>query len=169
MHNILRKDRYTETAYLDEKKQLFIKDNGSYTLDSEDAKPLMATKWQPNGNQWLPQSSEDKSSEDKSNEDEEREGDLKTPFELFVKKYKINCDNYSAVISEIDFDLLDKAFSESKWLQTNMTCLSVICKQYNKIVGGAFKDFNKTKVDEAWDMMKKLYEEAKAQEEGGIE
>lgn len=69
----------------------------------------------------------------------------KTPFEIFIEKYSITCDNYSGVISEIDFDLLDKAFSESKWLQANMTCLSNICKQYNKIVGGAFRDFVKPK------------------------
>lgn len=75
----------------------------------------------------------------------EEECNTPTPFEAFVEKYSISCDNYNAVISEIDFDLLDKAFSESKWLQANMTCLSVICKQYNKIVGGAFKDFTKPK------------------------
>ena len=31
MHNLLRGDRYTETNYLEEKRQLAIKDNGSYT------------------------------------------------------------------------------------------------------------------------------------------
>ena len=40
IHNQIRKDRYTETQYLDEKKTLRIKDNKAYT-DS----------WQPNGNQ----------------------------------------------------------------------------------------------------------------------
>jgi hypothetical protein len=139
MHNVLRKDRYNETAYLDEKKQLYLKDNGSYTLDKEDGKPLMATKWQPNGNHWLPQSREDKSSEEESSIDE---CNMPTPFERFVEKYSINCDNYSAVIGEMDFNLLDKAFSESKWLQENFIHLSKICRKYNEIVGGYYKDFS---------------------------
>ncbi|MDD4279935.1 MAG: replisome organizer, partial [Candidatus Sumerlaeales bacterium] len=32
MHNYIRADRYNETAYIDEKSQLKIKENGSYTL-----------------------------------------------------------------------------------------------------------------------------------------
>ncbi len=65
MHNVLRKDRYTETAYLDEKRQLYLKDNGAYTLDKEDGQPILATKWQPNDNQRLPQISIDKISKEK--------------------------------------------------------------------------------------------------------
>lgn len=56
MANALRKDRYTPTAFQEELAKLSIKDNGSYT---------MATKWQPNGNQWLPQDSIGKDSIDK--------------------------------------------------------------------------------------------------------
>jgi hypothetical protein len=53
MHNLLRKDRYTETQYLDEKDTLLLQKDGSYT-----EKPLelsMATTWQPNGNQMATQ------------------------------------------------------------------------------------------------------------------
>jgi hypothetical protein len=49
MHNLLRKDRYTETQYIDEKETLMLQKDGSYT-----EKPLelpVATTWQPNGNQ----------------------------------------------------------------------------------------------------------------------
>ena len=46
MHNLLRKDRYTETQYVEEKSKLVLKDNGAYT----EADNQMATKWQPNGN-----------------------------------------------------------------------------------------------------------------------
>ena len=43
MHNLLRKDRYTETQYQDEKNMLVLKENGAYTeLGNQ-----MATKWQP--------------------------------------------------------------------------------------------------------------------------
>lgn len=68
MHNLLRKDRYKETEYKDEKKKLFLKDNNTYTLDSEQGKSLIesdekslknevATVWQPNGNRLAPQDS----------------------------------------------------------------------------------------------------------------
>jgi len=40
IHNTIRKDRYTETAYLKEKKMLQISENKAYT-----------EHWQPNGNQ----------------------------------------------------------------------------------------------------------------------
>ena len=109
----------------------------------------MATKWQPNGNQRLPQVREDKSSEGKDSIDESKEP---TPFEHFVEKWHINCDNYSAVFGEIDFDLLDKAFSESKWLQENFISLSKICRKYREIVGGAFKDFTKPKEEKSNDI-----------------
>jgi hypothetical protein len=46
MHNLLRKDRYTETQYVEEKSMLFLKENGVYTEDGNQ----VATKWQPNGN-----------------------------------------------------------------------------------------------------------------------
>ena len=55
MHNLLRKDRYNETEYLEEKSMLNIKENGAYTLDRNQGKPLVSTKCQPNGNQMAPQ------------------------------------------------------------------------------------------------------------------
>ena len=55
MHNLIRKDRYRETVYLEEKSMLYVKDNGSYTVDKNQGAPALATKWQPNGNQRLPQ------------------------------------------------------------------------------------------------------------------
>lgn len=68
-----------------------------------------------------------------------------TPFDNFISKYSINVDNYSGKITEMDFDLLDKAFSESNWLCENYISLSRICKDYEKIVGGYYKDFTKPK------------------------
>jgi hypothetical protein len=63
MHNLLRKDRYKETEYTEEKSMLYLKENGAYTLDETQGIPLidgMATKWQPNGNQMAPQESKGK-------------------------------------------------------------------------------------------------------------
>ena len=46
MHNYIRADRYNETAYIDEKSQLTIKENGSYTLNCNH----LATTCLPDGN-----------------------------------------------------------------------------------------------------------------------
>lgn len=47
MHNLLRKDRYHETQYTEERQLLEVKQNGAYTeVDNH-----MATSWQPHGNQ----------------------------------------------------------------------------------------------------------------------
>lgn len=47
IHNLIRKDRYKETRYLDEKKLIKVKENGSYTE--------LATNGLPDGNQMAPQ------------------------------------------------------------------------------------------------------------------
>lgn len=49
MHNLLRKDRYTETQYIEEKDTLMLQKDGSYTEKPPELP--MATTWQPNGNQ----------------------------------------------------------------------------------------------------------------------
>lgn len=62
MHNLIRKDRYTETDYVEEKNMLKVKKSSAYTLrELSEEKPLelgfeehgnqMATKCQPNDNQ----------------------------------------------------------------------------------------------------------------------
>jgi len=55
IHNMIRTDRYKETRFEQEKKSLFLKENKAYTDNSDNGVPLMATKWQPNGNQMAPQ------------------------------------------------------------------------------------------------------------------
>lgn len=40
INNQIRKDRYTETKYVKEKKSLFIRKNGSYTTNPENAMPV---------------------------------------------------------------------------------------------------------------------------------
>ena len=55
MHNLLRKDRYNPTQYVEEMATLALNDNGSYT-----EKPYvdaLATTWQPNDNQVATQDS----------------------------------------------------------------------------------------------------------------
>ncbi len=75
MHNLLRKDRYIETEYQEEKSQLYLKENGAYTFDKKQGNALkkkssgnqMATKWQPTDNQLAPQDSIGKDSIVKDN------------------------------------------------------------------------------------------------------
>ena len=121
---------------------------------SEKAKKSANARWNnTNAMRTHTESNAIKEKERKENKikDKEKESKEPTPFEHFVEKWHINCDNYNGNFAEMDFDLLDKAFSESKWLQANMTCLSNICKQYSKIVGGGFKDFVKPKEPEITD------------------
>jgi hypothetical protein len=43
MHNQIRKDRFIPTVYTEERKLIFIKENGSYTDSPENGKPLLET------------------------------------------------------------------------------------------------------------------------------
>ena len=63
MHNLLRKDRYTETQYIEEKETLMLQKDGSYTEKPPELP--VATTWQPNGNQMATQYSIGKVSEGK--------------------------------------------------------------------------------------------------------
>lgn len=51
INNQIRKDRYTETVYTKEKTQLFIRDNGSYSFNSEGALPVPRGHFLASGNQ----------------------------------------------------------------------------------------------------------------------
>lgn len=75
MHNQLRKDRYHPTDYYEEKCRLYLKSDGAYTLDETQGQKLVATTWQPNGNQMAPEyrigkdSEEERKKENKENKD----------------------------------------------------------------------------------------------------
>lgn len=45
INNFIRKDRYKQTTYLDERKLLFVKDNNSYTLDKSQGVPFEKAIW----------------------------------------------------------------------------------------------------------------------------
>lgn len=87
MANALRKDRYTPTTFQEEFKRLKIKDNGAYTMDSND--------WLPNGCQVvaerLPQDRLGKDSIDKDNicspEVEQESDKWEEEFEIIYAKY----------------------------------------------------------------------------------
>lgn len=133
IHNYIQKDRYQETVYLKEKATLELTKNKAYTECIQNVSKV------------YPQVSIDKDSIVKLSKEKECKEKDTTPFDTFISKYSINVDNYSAMITEMDFNLLDKAFSESNWLCDNYVSLSRICKDYKKIIGGYYKDFVKPK------------------------
>lgn len=49
INNNIRKDRYSETKYIKEKSQLFIRQNGAYTFNSDDALPVPKGHFLPSG------------------------------------------------------------------------------------------------------------------------
>ena len=91
----------------------------------------------------MPQSSVDKIREEKNTKEKSVEKKGTTTLNDFLSEYNISMDNYSERINEMDFDALKKAYSESKWLQTNIISLSKICKEYERIVGGYYRDYTK--------------------------
>lgn len=69
INNFIRKDRYKETLYLDERDKLYILENGKYTLEEggEKLKDHLLKKWSLKG-----QPSIDKNREDKNRLEQER-------------------------------------------------------------------------------------------------
>lgn len=57
MHNTLKGDRYVETAYQEEGSMLYLKKNGAYTFDAEQAVSRLENKWKQNVSKMFPQSS----------------------------------------------------------------------------------------------------------------
>lgn len=124
MHNLLRKDRYKETEYVDEKSILYIKQNGAYTLDEKQGQPIMATKWQPNGNQMAPQVSIGKDS----------------IVEDSIDKDSIN-------IKEKDItNVISKKKNSSKFIPPTFEEVTEYCSERNNTVNPqAFIDFYESK------------------------
>lgn len=90
IHNTLRKDRYVPTNFQEELKQLGIKDNGAYTLNS--GCQTVA--------KWLPQYSIDKNSIDKDSIADERISEI-------TKCYEENIGMITSATAEILFSYLD--------------------------------------------------------------
>lgn len=85
---------------------------------------------------------------DNDNEDEyeyeNEDDDIILSQKLFFEKYPaVKIDNYSAAeYAGIDFDLLIKAFDESKYLRVGCTSFKWICSKYHEIIGGGYRDYN---------------------------
>lgn len=151
IHNYIQNDRKKDTKYLEHRDTLYLEENKAYTQNKDKAKYNLDGTLIDNVYKMDTQVriGKDSLELDKVSEGESKEP---TPFEHFVEKWHINCDNYNGNFAEMDFDLLDKAFSESRWLQDNVVCLSKVCSMYKRIVGGAFKDFTKPKEEKPNDI-----------------
>ena len=97
MHNLLRKDRYTPTQYIEEKESLMLKADGAYTERTAELPPT--TEWQPNGNQVATQYSIGKESIVKDSIGKDRVGEGNTPsaptleaIEEYVFEHNLNVD-----------------------------------------------------------------------------
>lgn len=135
IHNMIRQDRYKQTRFVEEKDALFLKENNAYTDDKNKGVPLMATKWQPNGNQMAAQYRVDKVSIDTTTaqkylnakstatknikvlEKEYPETDIKEEIGKWIEKCKEN---------EWDVGKNSTAYMKNirKWLEDNKNYLS---------------------------------------------
>ena len=67
-----------------------------------------------------------------------------TGLKAFLESHpNIEVDGYNGWIADMDFDRLTAAIAGSSFLQ-NVTSFSWLCNQYEKIIGGYFKDVQKT-------------------------
>jgi hypothetical protein len=109
MHNLLRKDRYNSTQYVEQMQTLEVKDNGAYTEKITDDVPLLsdnhaATTWQPDGNQMEPQYSIGKNSIDQIRLGEEREEKDSKPIRHKYGEYG------NVLLSDTDLEKLKDEF-----------------------------------------------------------
>lgn len=97
INNYLRNDRYKETSYLEEKNQLFIKENKSYTIDQQKGVPLVSINGGiPNGNQMATQISIGKDSIGKDSIDKDKE-EKKTSIIIDEKESDLQPYNQSDI------------------------------------------------------------------------
>ena len=59
----------------------------------------------------------------------------------FCEIYGVAIDGYSAKAHDMDFAKLYEIFSENAFLRENFKSLSLICREYDKIIGGYYKQF----------------------------
>lgn len=110
-----------------------------------------------------------------------REGDFETQFNTFCKRWRVTVDNYSPLITELDFEKLNKAYEEStKFLQVAPVArtISWVIKNVASIYAGKYKDKpndSTTKKptakqiarEQTTDILKNLFNEYRSEENNG--
>jgi hypothetical protein len=109
-NNQIRYDRYNETNYLEEASKLFVKKDGTYTIDADNIGviPFMATKKQPDSNQWLPQYSVVKSSSVQLSEVKESKEKKDSSKNVYTDKPT----NEKDFMESMDLEASDTRFTE---------------------------------------------------------
>ena len=95
MHNLLRKDRYNPTQYIDEMETLTLNDNGAYTEKRADN--LLTTTRQPNDNQMATQDRIGKDSIGKLSIVEDRESEDKPSPQQIIDLFNSICISFPSV------------------------------------------------------------------------
>ena len=95
MHNLLRKDRYNPTQYIEEMNMLALNDNGAYTEKRADN--LLTTAWQPSDNQMATQDRIGKDSIGKLSIVEDRENEDKPSPQQIVDLFNSICISFPSV------------------------------------------------------------------------
>lgn len=105
INNTIKRDRYVETVYREEKELIIIKDNGAYTerkKNGNKTEPITETKWNQNGSEIVPQVRLDKNSIDKGSIDKSNKNII-PPKPEWVSDYCKERNNGITASEFIDF------------------------------------------------------------------
>lgn len=124
IHNMIRKDRYHETRFIEERNLLQIKDNNAYTEIGESQKKepgnQMATKWQP------------RLGKDRLGKDREEEREEPTTQIIKPKKTENSIDYLKAIPDEDMKEFTARFDATPKQLQSKAEDLLNYCKSKGK-------------------------------------
>lgn len=173
IHNYIQTDRFKETTYLEEKATLTLDGKKAYTeciqngynLETQDSigkSKLRLELGKSNLNNNNKKKEDDIEEKEKSSSSSK--GNLKSNLDAFLEKFGIMLDDYGPNISEMDFELLTERFEESEWLKKNISSFKKVCELYPKIISGYYKEYNRKPKDNSYEMIKKMLEEAEAEE-----
>lgn len=125
LNNFIRKDRYRETNYLDEKNTLFVKGNQSYTLDAEQGNPVNTVPWKSDAELRL--SSGQPTVNQRSTQ--VRLGEVR----LGKDREENSLSFLDKLPEETKNELSEKYFISPKGIQSKATDLLLYCKQKGKV------------------------------------
>lgn len=111
MHNLLRKDRYNPTQYVEEKNSLTLNDNGSYT--EKPTVECLETTWQPTDNQMATQDSIGKDSIDKLSIVEDKETKRKRFVPPTLEEVQAYCYERN---NDVDAERFIDYYTSNGWL-----------------------------------------------------
>lgn len=108
MHNLLRKDRYTPTQYIEEKESLTLNKNNSYTEKENEA--IVAPAWQPSDTLMAPQDSigKERIEEESIEEKKKKEKPVRHKYGEYGNVL-LSDPEYNKLTDDFGYDKTDKA------------------------------------------------------------